>query len=184
MLKEGLKKTYGSVADVTEATWIRSRSMYSKSYLVTFQQSEQPKSLQIPGEQTATKVYVYRMRPLFCVQCLEYSHSKGKCERQQRCRVGAEHDTAANYEERPKCLHCREEHKTGNRICKRQQKEMEIYALQNDQKVPCVMAKQIYMSRRPNPIRSYAEVTGAAVDAVIREGQNAETEDTQQATGR
>ena len=31
------------------------------------------------------------------------------------------------------------------------------------------------MSRRPNLIRSYAEVTDAAVDAVIRETQNTET---------
>ena len=81
--KGGLKEKY-DIAEVY-AKWIRCRNIGAKPYLVTFNGSLLPECISIPREQKDLRVYQYYPKPLFCKNCLLYTHTQKNCRNPVRC---------------------------------------------------------------------------------------------------
>ena len=62
--EDGLKNRYSS-CEVTQATWIKNKTIKSTPFLIILAQSSLPAQICIPREQSSTHIYRYRQRPLF-----------------------------------------------------------------------------------------------------------------------
>ena len=146
--EEGLKRQY-NICQVTPATWIKTKNINSTPFLITFAQSTLPTQIHIPGEQSATQVYRYRPRPLFCLQCLEYGHTNKRCNNAVRCRMcGGTHKSTECEQRTPSCHHCKGEHYPGSKECPKQKEEEEICEIQHKDKIDRSRARQKYMTSR------------------------------------
>ena len=77
--KTGLMQEY-SLSDVVRASWIKPcNPLVAQPLLLTFRQ-DLPEYIDIPGEQSRTKVYEYLQKPMICSQCQEYGHTKKYCK--------------------------------------------------------------------------------------------------------
>ena len=75
----GLIKEH-NLHEVVQASWIRPRIAITKSLLITFKDSNIPEYLEIPGEQSRTKIYEYFSKPQICSKCLEFRHGVKYCK--------------------------------------------------------------------------------------------------------
>ena len=142
--------------EAVHAKWIKCKNANTTPFLLNFSTPQIPQVLRIPGE--TTTVYEYKPRPLFCTNCLEYSHSKNKCENRNRCRTCAQIHGPSQCTGKISCLHCRGDHKSGDKSCKIEQDQRSICDIQNKQKINWITAKQIFQASKPGPT-SYAAVT-------------------------
>jgi len=156
--EEEFKRRFNACS-IEEAKWIP-RRFNRVAYVVEFDDPSIPASIQIPGEQRRTKVFECMPRPLFCVQCLQYSHKKKFCKNTARCaKCTSEQHTEENCSStNSKCLNCKEQHRTNDQICKRRRQEEEILIIKHRKKVNWNEAKQQYFSLHPNEEDSYAEM--------------------------
>ena len=74
----GLKEKYQEIEDVKRAFWIKPQNKACNPFLLTFRTSDIKTWIKIPGESKQTNVYEYKEKPMFCIQCLEYTHIKNK----------------------------------------------------------------------------------------------------------
>ena len=154
------------VQDVTEATWIKTRSNNRLVPLLLTFHKEVPQFIDIPGEMMKTRVVEYKQRPLMCKKCLIYEHGKNNCEEEQRC--GKCSDTGHNRtkctEQKVRCFHCEGDHEAGNRMCSEQRYQEEIVAVQRKERVSWAQAKVIVNKKYPQVKMNYAamvKVNGA-----------------------
>lgn len=154
---EGIKVKL-NLKEVIKATWIKPKSSSSVPFLLTFNASKCPSTIKIPGEPHETTVYAYKPRPMFCKNCLDYSHTVKRCENKTRCdKCSLPHSSKDCDTTEYLCHHCEGNHKAGSRECERQKQEEEITAIQHNEKIHWIHAKQIYFNSRPAEAATYAE---------------------------
>ena len=142
------------VSEIVQATWIKSRNNRSFPLLLTFNRSEIPTYLSIPGEQALTKVYAYKNKPLLCQKCLAYGHSGSRCVQNVRCaRCNSEgHQRDECDGEDVQCYHCNETHITGSKLCPRYKLEEEILAIQQKKCISRNQARLFLENNNPKLI--------------------------------
>ena len=127
--------------------------------VVTFNKSELPAYLEIPGEHLLTKVYEYKEKPMMCRKCLEFGHTKANCRSPVtncgRCSVGG-HNRDECQSDVMKCYHCKQAHNAGSRTCNSVRKEEEILAIQRKERVPRQQARVIFEREHPNFTMNYS----------------------------
>ena len=155
-----------NIEEVTPAAWIKSRNSNSRPFLLTLGSTTTTNYIDMPGEVGRTKVYEYRQRPMFCNNCLEYTHSKKKCRSDVPCcrRCAGTRITENCTSNSPRCFYCKNGHFTGSKNCKNQQLEEEILSVQTKEKVTFRQAKQIFFQQDPDEIRCFADVTRTTPD--------------------
>ena len=134
-----------NLAGAEHATWITTRDSRTQVIIVTFKE-DLPKYMDIPGETMRTVVHEYKRLPNHCKKCLNYGHSKKVCrEDEPKCLncTSREH-TFPPCSELPQCLHCPQQHRTGDKRCQEYKVEEEILAIQAKSLVSRLQAKIIY----------------------------------------
>ena len=134
-----------NLAGAEHATWITTRDSRTQVIIVTFKE-DLPKYMDIPGETMRTVVHEYKRLPNHCKKCLNYGHSKKVCrEDEPKCLncTSREH-TFPPCSEMPQCLHCSQQHRTGDKRCQQYKVEEEILAIQAKSLVSRLQAKIIY----------------------------------------
>ena len=66
--------------------FIKTRYDCTTAFIVTFNSTELPDSVYIPGERDDTVVYPYRNRPMMCHICLGYGHTIKYCKSAKVCK--------------------------------------------------------------------------------------------------
>ena len=161
--KIGLQSQYGIVS-VEHAQWIKTRNNRAQALLLGFQ-GEMPNYLDIPGESMKTPVHEYKRLPNLCKKCLEYGHS------QRVCRETAEKCINCTSEEHkfppcdlvPRCCHCTQTHRTGDKNCQRFKVEQEVIAIQARSRVSRNQAYIIYNREHPNANTNYAAAVAVPI---------------------
>ena len=150
--RRGLMRLTG-IEDVIKAEWIKPRVKTSVPLLVSFYDTELPSYLDIPGEQTLTKVYEQKRKPLHCTKCQKYGHSRTRCTAPQyicgRCNEeGHSRDkcTSTNLQ----CHQCLQPHTTASRNCQVFIFEEEIMHIQNKERISRAQAQLVLKNRQPN----------------------------------
>ena len=149
-----------NLKEAIQATWIKPRNPLAKPLLITFKQ-ELPEFLNIPGEQSKTKVYEYIPRPMLCSKCLEYGHTIKHCSSEvevcARCDTPGHNSTNCNADKR-ECHHCDAEHSTGYYKCKEFKYQKEIITLQKRHKLSRQQAINMYKTMYPSNDQDYSRV--------------------------
>ena len=143
--------------EAIQASWIKPRNPRAIPLLLTFKQCL-PEYIDLPGEQSRTKVYEYLPKPMLCKQCLEYGHTKkhcssesktcGKCDERGHC---VEQCTSRRTE----CHHCEAEHYTGSNKCPEFKYQKEILTIQRRNKLSRSQAKLKLDRDQPNFKKSF-----------------------------
>ena len=143
--KEELQSRY-NIVDVQPATFIKTRSLQTCVFIVTFQQENLPYSIYIPGERQDTRVIPFKDKPLMCKNCQQYGHAKKYCKKQEatcgKCAVVG-HSVERCDSGIVKCVHCSEAHYAGSRKCSKYRKEEILIRIQVEEKVTLMRAKQM-----------------------------------------
>lgn len=146
------------VTDAVHAQWIKPKNSNCQPVLLTFDRSSPPPAIEVPGERNNVKVYDYISRPLSCVNCLEYSHSKKKCENPARCKKCSMLHTPDQCSSPTElCYHCNGPHQALTRNCPKQKQQQEVTAIQHKEKVSWPEAWQKFASHNPAFRMSYAD---------------------------
>jgi hypothetical protein len=165
--KTGLIDEFG-IQDAEMAFWIKPRNMFSKPVMITFK-TRVPDFLDIPGEQSKTKVYEYLPSPMLCKKCLTYGHTAKRCD--------AVIDTCAKCDEEghsfknctsttEKCHHCKRQHRTAWRTCPIHIYEKELIAIQTRLRIGRSLAIREINNINPNIKMNFA--------AAVEEGRRAD----------
>ena len=143
--KQELQSRY-NISDVEPASFIKAKSSNARPFLVTFNQSDLPYSIYIPGERQDTRIYKFHNRPMLCRGCQQYGHTQKRCQKSDvvcgRCSATG-HDHRSCAAEVLKCLHCGAAHAVGSVDCPRHQREQLLVDTQDREKVTFMRAKQI-----------------------------------------
>ena len=178
--EEGLKENY-NIVKIELAKFIRPKNNTTTPILITFDQETPPDYLYIPGERSDVKVYPYQIRPMMCHICLEYGHTKNRCaDKEQICshcsQTGHGFKICPNLQTPAKCMHCKGEHKAGDRMCKTQITEQNVVDIMNNQKVSRMRAKQILQESTSTPIKcsqkSFTKIFKCEVDEMQKRKLN------------
>ena len=147
-----------NIEEIKLAPFIKTRNDQSKVLLITFKNRSIPEYVDIPGEATATRVYPYMARPIKCFNCLQYGHTKKRCNKPQRCQnCTQERHERENGSNESACLYCRENHMAGRKECPTQIKEKDILNIENKYKVGKARARQLYEGISDNYYRNERE---------------------------
>ena len=155
--KEGLKTTCG-VQDIELAKWIKPKSTKTTALLLSFFDKEVPDYIDIPGEQTFSKVYEYKRSPQHCKKCQEYGHTVSTCKKEtQRCRKCSKegHSESECNDSVYTCHQCSEPHYTASKNCPVYRKELEILAIMTKERKTRAQAQLDMMWRQPHPNLNY-----------------------------
>ena len=125
------------VSEVVRAKWIRPRSENHSAWLITFNSDTLPEAINIPGEQTITKIYPYKDKPMMCRKCQQYSHLSKYCRAEVwTCgKCGGGHQTEECRNGILRCVNCEGNHWTGHSSCRKQMEEQEILDMQLKDKI-------------------------------------------------
>ena len=146
--KTGLMQQRGLV-NVEEAVWIKPRRGSNVKPLMLSFRTAIPDYIDIPGERMRTKVYEYIKKPLLCIKCLDYGHSKKVCQGSPKCRNCAAEEQHENCTNDKRCYHCSLNHEAGNKICQEYKFEAEILAVQAKSLVSRPQARLIVLRENP-----------------------------------
>ena len=149
--RKGLMKEH-NLHEVIRASWIKPRSAFTKALLITFKDGNIPEYIEIPGEQSKTKVYEYYSKPQICNKCLQFRHGVKYCRStEQVCGKcdGVGHDKSNCNSAVIKCHHCSEQHYTGDKNCSVYKYEQEILIIQAKQKISRRQAVQFLDKNNP-----------------------------------
>ena len=146
--KAGLMQRHGLV-NVEEAVWIKPRRGSNVKPLMLSFRTAIPDYIDIPGERMRTKVYEYIKKPLLCIKCLDYGHSKKVCQGSAKCKNCAADEQHENCTNDKRCYHCSLDHEAGNKICQEYKFEAEILAVQSKSRVSRPQARLIFLRENP-----------------------------------
>ena len=82
LFKEYLRGNY-NISQIKQAEFIKTRSPYTKAFIITFSQEKLPCTLYIFGERSDTKVTPFNNRPTLRRKCQNYGHTDKKCNNAQ-----------------------------------------------------------------------------------------------------
>ena len=143
--KDYLHENY-DIIDVSLAPFIKPRSEEMKAVLLTFSNNRPMYSVYIPGERRDCRVYPFHNKPMLCLNCHRYGHTKKKCKveitRCKKCSLEG-HSRTECPSERPNCSQCKGDHEVGSKDCPRHREEMELLEIQRTQCVSISRARQI-----------------------------------------
>ena len=154
-----LQEEFPFIVKVENPTFLKSNND-ATPLLITFATTVPPQSLDIPGEPYLNRVYPFRNKPMLCKKCFSYGHTKKHCKNQQRCSTCTSISCASLTEKDvpcksvPKCLHCPQPHKTGDKNCNKEIEEMNIVQIQDSHKVTIQRARQIASPEQQIPVPS------------------------------
>ena len=129
-----------------------------------------PEYIEIPGEQSQTKVYEYLARPMMCKNCLEYGHTQKHCRYSSpTCGKCGEtrHSVTQCSSQRVECHHCGEEHVTGSATCTEYKYQKEILAIQSRHKISRQQARIKLNENKPNFRQSFATIASKTNNSLI-----------------
>ena len=142
-----------NVIGVEPAPFIKTKSITTKAFIITFSTPKTPYSIYIPGERSDTQVQPFRNRPMMCQKCLSYGHTQKRCRSEVACcrrcssRDHVEADCGVST---PKCFHCEGEHPAGSRDCPHWRREQEVINLSDEHKVTYQRARQMMENNTVN----------------------------------
>ena len=85
VFKTGLMNEHNLI-NVEEAIWIKpQRGNNAKPLILSFRR-DLPAFIDVPGESMITTVSEYSKRPILCLNCLQYEHSRSVCRNSAKCR--------------------------------------------------------------------------------------------------
>ena len=153
---EELKDEFPFIVKVENPAFLKSNND-ATPLLISFATTVPPQSLDIPGEPYPNRVYPFRNKPMLCKKCLKYGHTKKHCKNQQICSTCTSISCASLTEDVscksvPKCLHCPQPHKTGDKTCSKEIEEMNIVQIQDSHKVTNQRARQIASPEQQIPV--------------------------------
>ena len=126
------------IVDVQPTTFINTRSLQTRVFIITFQQENLSYSIYIPGERQDTRVISFKDKPLMCKNCQQYGHAKKYCKKQEatcgKCAVVG-HSVEQCDSGIVKCVLCSEAHYAGSRECSKYQKEEILIRIQVEEKM-------------------------------------------------
>jgi len=158
--KTGIKEDF-DVKEVERAHWIKQKTDNKKAIQITFNQANPPDYINLPGEQMHSKVYEVMPRPMRCINCQEYGHTKKYCKKNittcARCDFEGHSFDSCNNLAATKCHNCKQEHFSGSRICPNYIYEQEILIIQKKEKVPRAQAQIIAQTRNLKVKENYAQ---------------------------
>ena len=82
LFKEYLRGNY-NISQIKQAEFIKTRSPYTKAFIITFSQQKLPYALYIPGDRSDTKVTPFNNSPMLCRKCQKCGHTNKKCNNTQ-----------------------------------------------------------------------------------------------------
>ena len=142
-----------NVIGVEPAPFIKTKSITTKAFIITFSTPKTPYSIYIPGERSDTQVQPFRNRPMMCQKCLSYGHTQKRCRSEiaccRRC-SSRDHVEADCGVSTPKCFHCEGEHPAGSRDCPHWRREQEVINLSDEHKVTYQRARQMMENNTVN----------------------------------
>jgi len=160
--KKGIKEDL-TVADAELAFWVKPRVSFAKAVKITFKQKTPPEFIEIPGEQTLSRVYEVLPRPMRCVKCQDYGHTKKNCKNDNeicgKCNIEGHSLNKCLTLNRAVCHNCTGDHIAGDRKCPVYKKEMEILIIQTKEKVTKAQAMVILGQRNGDTKSDYAGAT-------------------------
>ena len=122
------------VKEVTDAK----RLGKSDVILLHFRGQTKPESLDVGTRRF--KIKTFYPKPSRCFKCQSYSHPRHKCKSKDFIcfNCGVHYDTFEEHtpktcKAKAKCVHCDEEHRTGNTKCKVEELEMKFQKIMQDQ---------------------------------------------------
>ena len=75
-----------NLINVEEAIWMKpKRGNNAKPLILSFRR-DVPAFIDVPGEAMRTRVSDYSKRPILCLNCLQYGHSRSVCRDSAKCR--------------------------------------------------------------------------------------------------
>jgi hypothetical protein len=137
-------------------------------HVVTFNNRTLPEHLTIGY--VRYEVRQYFPRPLRCVKCCTYGHTKTKCSKTaEYCKDCAQIRHENSCDKPKKCCNCEGPHSSWDKTCPILKREQDIIRLKIAQNISFGMARKLYMDRLETTKKSYAEVVMQAAD---EEAQN------------
>lgn len=133
----GMKEDNENIIDIQVASFIKAKKG-SQALLITFNRPQPPSFLDIPGERAETRVFPFRNKPMRCKKCQEYNHTIKRCNKDVRCEGCSLEGHSLEGCPTPdlvKCLYCGNNHKTGDKSCPNQKKEVQISEIQEKMKI-------------------------------------------------
>lgn len=124
-------------------------------HIITFNKRTLPKNIVIGYIRCTVKQYI--PRPLRCVRCCTYGHSRKNCQEENEfCKDCAEirHENECNGPK--KCRNCQGSHNSFDKNCPVLKREEAIVQLKVSQNISFGMARQMYMARIDSTKKSYA----------------------------
>lgn len=101
---------------------------------------------------------IYFPAPMLCYGCLEYGHTRIRCQNPSRCQNCSSPDhKSEDCTDKANCFHCKQEHKPIDRNCSMYKMENEIVRIKVEQGLTYPEAKKCYDSRFNS--KSYASIS-------------------------
>lgn len=92
-------------------------------------------------------------KPMFCKNCLNYGHTKNHCKGKTRCPNCSDTEHNGECIIKIKCMHCKNNHKTGFFKCPERKKQFDIKKIMTKQKITYYQAKQQWENNNQNYIK-------------------------------
>lgn len=129
--------------------------------LLTIKGTCVPQYIKFGALRVTTRLYI--PPPMLCYGCLQYGHTKARCQATPRCHKCS--DPGHNSEEcsaPPKCFHCDKQHKPVDRNCPIYKMEEEIVRIKVERGLSHAEARKMYDARTGN--KSYANIVRKSTD--------------------
>ena len=161
---ENLKLRHPSVQDV-EVYAIPSRKNRQNQITIAkvkFDGSTLPFRIRLMGESLEVREFI--PKPLQCLKCFRFGHSKKYCKREPKCGYcgSEEHENLWNCGDAPKCANCGQEHHARHKECIHYVYNTQLKLLQTRRGMSIKEARIELRSRNyidPNHQITYSEVT-------------------------
>ncbi|XP_055600548.1 uncharacterized protein LOC129749562 isoform X1 [Uranotaenia lowii] len=146
---------YQNVTSVRRITRkVQKETVKTASLVLTVAGIEKPEYIYFGLLRIPTRPYY--PSPMLCFKCLNYGHTKLRCEGNEKCQnCSQEHE--GDCQNPTFCLHCKRDHSALNRQCPKYLMEDQICKMQIDLKISFPEARRLYESKQKQP--SYAEIS-------------------------
>lgn len=112
----------------------------TRSVKVTFRCQKLPEVIAV--HHIKFQVSLFERRPLQCINCMRYGHSKKRCKSKQLCANCLEEThQKTDCQNQPKCVYCDGKHSTFSRECEERVKQQQITNVMDIEKIPFREAK-------------------------------------------
>ncbi|XP_055591251.1 uncharacterized protein LOC129743290 [Uranotaenia lowii] len=135
---------------------VQKETVNTASLVLTVAGTERPQYINFGLLRIATRPYY--PTPMLCFKCLDYGHTKLRCEGNEKC-PNCSQEHAGECQNRSFCHHCKNDHSALNRQCPKYIMEDQICKMQVDLRITFPEARRLYQSKNKQP--SYAEISSS-----------------------